>query len=32
MTAGLTIVAVALFIESRLTIHSGYGLLLPGSC
>ena len=30
MTAGLTIVAVALFIESRLTIHSGYGLLLPG--
>ena len=30
MTAGLTIVAAALFIESRLTIHSGYGLLLPG--
>ena len=30
MTIGLAIVAAALFIESRLTIHSGYGLLLPG--
>ena len=30
MTLGLVIVAVAMFIESRLTIHSGYGLLLPG--
>ena len=26
----LAIVASALFIESHLTIHSGYGLLLPG--
>jgi EmrB/QacA subfamily drug resistance transporter len=30
MTAGLLIVATALFIQSRLTVHSGYGLLLPG--
>jgi MFS family permease len=30
MTIGLLIVAVALVIESRLTVHSGYGLLLPG--
>ena len=30
MTLGLAIVAVALFIQSRLTVHSGYGLLLPG--
>jgi EmrB/QacA subfamily drug resistance transporter len=30
MTLGLTIVAAAMFIESRVTIHSGYGLLLPG--
>ncbi|MGA8333718.1 MAG: MFS transporter [Solirubrobacteraceae bacterium] len=30
MTIGLAIVAAALFIESRVTIHSGYGLLLPG--
>jgi EmrB/QacA subfamily drug resistance transporter len=30
MTAGLLVVAVALFIQSRLTVHSGYGLLLPG--
>ena len=30
MTLGLVIVAGALFIQSRLTIHSGYGLLLPG--
>jgi EmrB/QacA subfamily drug resistance transporter len=30
MTLGLLVVATALFIQSRLTIHSGYGLLLPG--
>jgi EmrB/QacA subfamily drug resistance transporter len=30
MVLGLLLVAVALFIQSRLTIHSGYGLLLPG--
>jgi MFS family permease len=30
MTLGLTIVAGALLIQSRLTVHSGYGLLLPG--
>jgi EmrB/QacA subfamily drug resistance transporter len=30
MTLGLVIVAISMFIESRLTIHSGYGLLLPG--
>src|SRR5450755_2508702 len=30
MTLGLTIVATALFIQSRLTVHTGYGLLLPG--
>ena len=30
MTLGLVIVAGAMFIESRVTIHSGYGLLLPG--
>jgi EmrB/QacA subfamily drug resistance transporter len=30
MTLGLVIVATALFIQSRLTINSGYGLLLPG--
>jgi EmrB/QacA subfamily drug resistance transporter len=30
MTLGLMIVASALFIQSRLTIHTGYGLLLPG--
>ncbi len=30
ITLGLVIVAVAMFIESRVTIHSGYGLLLPG--
>ncbi len=30
MTAGLLIVATALFIQSRLSVHSGYGLLLPG--
>jgi MFS family permease len=30
MTTGLLVVAAALFIQSRLTVHSGYGLLLPG--
>lgn len=30
MTSGLLVVAAALFIQSRLTVHSGYGLLLPG--
>ncbi len=30
MTAGLVVVAVALAIQSRITVHSGYGLLLPG--
>jgi EmrB/QacA subfamily drug resistance transporter len=30
MTLGLVIVSCALFIQSRLTIHTGYGLLLPG--
>jgi EmrB/QacA subfamily drug resistance transporter len=30
MTLGLLIVAISLVIESRLTAHSGYGLLLPG--
>jgi EmrB/QacA subfamily drug resistance transporter len=30
MTLGLLIVAASLVIESRLTAHSGYGLLLPG--
>jgi EmrB/QacA subfamily drug resistance transporter len=30
MTLGMTIVAAALFIQSRVTVHSGYGLLLPG--
>jgi EmrB/QacA subfamily drug resistance transporter len=30
MTLGLSVVAAALFIQSRLTVHSGYGLLLPG--
>jgi EmrB/QacA subfamily drug resistance transporter len=30
MTVGLTVVASALFIQSRLTVHSGYALLLPG--
>jgi MFS family permease len=30
MTLGLVIVAVAMVIESRLTVDSGYGLLLPG--
>src|SRR5689334_939303 len=30
MTLGLIIVASALAIQSRLTVHTGYGLLLPG--
>ena len=30
MTLGTLIVAVSIFIESRITIHSGYLLLLPG--
>ena len=30
MVAGLLIVATALFIQSRVTTHTGYGLLLPG--
>jgi EmrB/QacA subfamily drug resistance transporter len=30
MTLGLVIVAIAIFIQSRITVHSGYGLLLPG--
>jgi EmrB/QacA subfamily drug resistance transporter len=30
MAAGLLTVALALFIQSHLTIHTGYGLLLPG--
>src|SRR5665213_2771352 len=30
MTAGLLTVSAALLIQSRLTVHSGYGLLLPG--
>ncbi|MDQ2759079.1 MAG: MFS transporter [Actinomycetota bacterium] len=30
MTLGLAIVSGALFIQSQITVHSGYGLLLPG--
>ncbi len=30
MALGLVIVGAALLIQSRLTIHTGYGLLLPG--
>jgi MFS family permease len=30
MTVGLVIVSAAIAIQSRLTVHSGYGLLLPG--
>ncbi len=30
MVSGLLVVATALFIQSRLTVHTGYGLLLPG--
>jgi len=29
ITAGLTLVAVALFLQSRVTVHSGYAQLLP---
>jgi EmrB/QacA subfamily drug resistance transporter len=30
MTLGLAIVSAALLIQSQITVHSGYGLLLPG--
>jgi EmrB/QacA subfamily drug resistance transporter len=30
MTLGLVLTAAAILIQSRLTVHSGYGLLLPG--
>ncbi len=30
MTLGLVIVSAAILIQSRITVHSGYGLLLPG--
>jgi MFS family permease len=30
MTVGLLIVAAAMLIQSRISLHSGYGLLLPG--
>jgi EmrB/QacA subfamily drug resistance transporter len=30
MTVGLVVVAASLFIDSRITVHSGYALLLPG--
>jgi MFS family permease len=30
MTLGLAVVAAAIFIQSRITIHTGYLLLLPG--
>jgi EmrB/QacA subfamily drug resistance transporter len=30
MTLGLVIVAIAIFIQSHITVHSGYGLLFPG--
>lgn len=30
ITAGMIVVAASLFIQSRITVHSGYGLLLPG--
>jgi MFS family permease len=30
MTLGLVIVSTAILIQSRLTVHGGYGLLLPG--
>ena len=30
MTLGLLMVATALFIQSGITPHTGYGLLLPG--
>ena len=30
VTLGLVVVAAAIFIQSHITVHSGYGLLLPG--
>jgi EmrB/QacA subfamily drug resistance transporter len=30
MTLGLVLVGAALLVQSRLTVHTGYGLLLPG--
>ena len=30
ITAGMVVVAASLFIQSQITVHSGYGLLLPG--
>jgi EmrB/QacA subfamily drug resistance transporter len=30
ITLGMVIVGASLFIQSRITIHTGYGLLLPG--
>jgi EmrB/QacA subfamily drug resistance transporter len=30
MTVGLVVVAAAIFVQSHITVHSGYGLLLPG--
>ena len=30
ITIGMVVVAAALFIQSRITVHSGYGQLLPG--
>jgi EmrB/QacA subfamily drug resistance transporter len=30
MTLGLVVVSAAIFIQSQITVHSGYGLLLPG--
>ncbi len=30
LTGGLVVTAAAIFIQSRITIHSGYGLLAPG--
>ena len=30
MTLGLVVVSASIFIQSHITIHSGYGLLLPG--
>jgi EmrB/QacA subfamily drug resistance transporter len=30
ITIGMVVVAAALFIQAQITVHSGYGLLLPG--
>jgi EmrB/QacA subfamily drug resistance transporter len=30
MTLGLVVVGLAILIQSRITVHTGYGLLLPG--